>query len=259
MKVWLPTVVLVSSLASFAISGAPARAANPVDSSIQLQTETDRASLKSQKRVDQLSDRTRELLHEYRQATRELQSLRAYNDHLQRMVSTQQQALASLESQLDDVQVTQREIIPLLGRMVDTLAQFIELDRPFLLEERRQRVEQLRVLLDRPDASVAEKYRRVMEAYQVETDYGRTIEAYRGTLQHDGRERMVDFLRVGRIALFYRALDGTEAASWDPGSQSWQGLSNEYRGTLKQAFAVARKQSAPELLTLPLPAPAVIQ
>lgn len=259
MKFRLPTIVLVSSLALSAVSGEPARAANPVNSSIELQTETDRASLKSQQRIDKLSERTRELLHEYRQATRELESLRAYNDHMQRMVSAQQEALASFETQLDQVQVTQREIIPLLGRMVDTLAQFVELDRPFLLQERRQRVEQLRLLLDRPDASVAEKYRRVMEAYQVETDYGRSIEAYRGTLQHDGSERMVDFLRVGRIALFYRAPDGAEAGSWDPASRSWQALSGEHRGALKQAFSVARKQSAPELLTLPLPAPEVIR
>lgn len=259
MKVCLFTFVLLSNLATFAITAAPARAANPIKSSIDLQSETDRATLKSQQRIDQISDQTRELLQEYRQATRELESLRDYNDHLERMVAAQRQSISSFETQLDEVQVTQREIIPLLGRMVDTLAQFVELDRPFLFEERRQRVEQLRALLDRPDSSVAEKYRRVMEAYQIETDYGRSIEAYRGVLQHAGGERTVEFLRVGRIGLFYRSLDGIQAGSWDPASRSWHALSDEYRGTLKQAFAVARKQSAPELLILPFPAPQVTQ
>ena len=98
-----------------------------------------------------------------------------------------------------------------------------------------------------------------MEAYQIETDYGRSVEAYRGVLQHGGGERTVDFLRVGRIGLFYRSLDGIQAGSWDAASRSWQALSDEYRGELKQAFAVARKQSAPELLILPLAAPEVTQ
>ena len=255
MRVCLFTFVLLSNLATFAITAAPARAANPIKSSIDLQSETDRATLKSQQRIDQISDQTRELLQEYRQATRELESARDYNDHLERMVAAQQQNISSLETQLDGVHVTQREIIPLLGRMVDTLAQFVELDKPFLLQERRQRVAQLRALLDRPDTSVAEKYRRVMEAYQIETDYGRSVEAYRGILRHGGGERTVDFLRVGRVGLFYRSLDGIQAGSWDAATRSWQALADDYRGALKQAFAVARKQSAPELLILPLDAP----
>lgn len=258
MKIWLAGVLLFSTLLACGMSG-PAGAANAVESSITLQTETERANLRSQKRIDEIADQTSELLQAYRDTTRELESLRAYNAQLERMVASQQLSLESLQIQLNDVQITQREILPLLTRMVDTLAQFIELDKPFLIAERRGRVEALRALLDRADASVAEKYRRVLEAYQIETDYGRSVEAYRGILQTQDSERMVDFLRVGRIALFYRSLDGTDAGTWDPGSRSWQGLSGDYRGALKQAFAVARKQSAPELLILPLSAPTVTQ
>jgi septal ring factor EnvC (AmiA/AmiB activator) len=255
MKVCLPTIVLLSSLASFAFSCGSAHAANPVNSSIELQTQTGRATQRSQQRVDKLSDRTRELLQEYRQAHQELDSLRAYNDHLQRMVSTQQQTLASLETQLDEVQVTQREIVPLLGRMVETLARFVELDRPFLLQERRQRVEQLRTLLDRPDASVAEKYRRVMEAYQVETDYGRSIEAYRGTLERDGARRMVDFLRIGRTALLYQSVDGEVFGMWNQQERDWAPLPDRYRNQIRTGIKIARKQVAPNLLLLPIAAP----
>ena len=42
-------------------------------------------------------------------------------------------------------------------------------------DERRQRAANLKNLLDQPDVSVAEKYRRVMEAYQVETEYGHVL------------------------------------------------------------------------------------
>lgn len=258
MKLRLPSLPIILLLATGAGATGSVYAANPVKSGIQLQAETDRAALHSQKRIDQLSDETRELLEAYRNATRELDSLRSYDDHLERMVEAQQEAIALLDAQLDGVQLTQRGVIPLLARMVDSLARFVELDTPFLLEERRQRVAQLRDLLHQPDASLAEKYRRVMEAYQIETDYGRSLEAYRATLEAGSGDRRVDFLRVGRVALLYRSLDGVDAGVWDQRTKSWQVLPQQYRSALKQGFRVARKQMTPELLVLPVQAPQVV-
>ncbi len=249
--------VLLVLAAGAAVVG-PVCAANPLESGIQLQTEIDSAALRSQQRIDELSDETRQLLEEYRHVTHELDSLRFYDDHLERMVEAQQQTIAALEAQLDSIQVTQRGVIPLLARMVDSLARFVELDMPFLLDERRQRVDQLRDLLHQPDATVAEKYRRIMEAYQIETDYGRTLEAYRATLKTGSGDRSVDFLRVGRVALLYRSLDGADAGVWDRRTQSWQALPEQYRSALKQGFRVARKQTTPELLVLPLQAAEVL-
>lgn len=236
-----------------------ALAADPLKASIKVQSASDLAATQSQQRIDQISDEARELLREYRQTSRELDSLRTYDDHLERMVRAQEQNLATLDAELEEVQVTHRGIIPLMARMVETLEQFVELDVPFLLDERRTRVRQLQDLLDRPDATVAEKYRRVMEAYQIETDYGRSIEAYRGTLHDPGGERSVDFLRVGRIALLYRSLDGSRAGAWNRVTHAWEDLPSDYLLTLKQGFRVARKQVAPELLMVPVQAPEVLQ
>ncbi|MDX1697996.1 MAG: DUF3450 domain-containing protein [Thiohalobacterales bacterium] len=239
--------------------GSDLQAADALGTSIEVQTDSARAAASSQQRIDNLSDASRELLEEYRHTLRELDSLRAYDDHLERMVQAQEEDIAGLERALDEVQVTHREIIPLLARMVDTLERFVELDMPFLPEERRARVRELQALLDRPDATVAEKYRRVMEAYQVETDYARTIEAYRGPLAEGDGERRVDFLRVGRVALLYRSLDGTRAGAWNAARQSWQTLPPEYLPALKQGFRIAKKQAAPELLTIPVAAPETVQ
>jgi hypothetical protein len=257
MKVRLPGPLIVLFLVTCAGWVGPVYAVNPVKSGIQLQAKTDDAALRSQKRIDQVSDETRELLEEYRRATRELDSLRSYDEHMERMVEGQQRSIASLEAQLDGVQLTQRGVIPLLARMVDSLARFVELDTPFLLDERRQRIAQLRDLLHQPDASLADKYRRVMEAYQIETDYGRSLEAYRATLETAGGDRSVDFLRVGRVALLYRSPDGADAGVWDQHRQSWQVLPKQYQSALKQGFRVARKQTTPELLVLPVQAPGV--
>ena len=239
-------------LLAWSIVVSPVLAAHPVASSIELQAKTNKAGIDSQQQIDRVWNETGELREQYRQVAREFDSLRSYDEHLARMVEAQEQSIASLESQLDEVQVTQRGVIPLLARMLDSLAKFIELDRPFLLAERRQRIARLKALLDNPDISISEKYRRVMEAYQVESEYGHTLESYRGTLQIGAGERSVDFLRVGRVALFYLALGGSDVGVWDQQVRAWKALPQSYRSSLKQGFRVAEKQIAPELLVLPV-------
>jgi hypothetical protein len=100
----------------------------------------------------------------------------------------------------------------------------------------------------------AEKYRQIMEAYQIETEFGRTIEAYRGTIDLEGRETTVDFLRFGRIALVYQSLDETESGAWNQMTRSWMPLDTDYRSSIRNGLRIARKQSAPDLIRLPLPA-----
>ena len=82
-------------------------------------------------------------------------------------------------------------------RMIDAIDQFVAVDVPFLKDDRTKRMNALKDLMGRSDVTVAEKYRKVMEAYQTEINYGRTIESYRGTLSLNGLDREVDFLRIG--------------------------------------------------------------
>jgi hypothetical protein len=145
--------------------------------------------------------------------------------------------------------------VPLMDRMIAGLEQFVALDVPFLEEERKNRVQNLQSLLERQDVSVAEKFRRVMEAYQIENEYGRTIENYKGSLEIGGLVREVDFLRIGRVTLVYQTTDGQSQGVWDQGSGQWVALGSEYRNRIRQGLRVARRQIAPELLLLPVPAP----
>ena len=263
---------LALACACLVIPFTPLHAGDPLQGSIRLQTEVGRDAVQSQQQVDQLFDEKQRLLQEYRQIKSELRSLQQYDNHLQKMISAQEQKILSLQQQMDEIDVTHRGVIPLMARMVETLEQFIELDVPFLLDERRQRAAALKNLLDQPDVSVAEKYRRVMEAYQVETEYGRTMEAYQveaeygrtmvaypGSLQQDGQDKTVDFLRVGRIGLIFRSVDGREMGFWNPTSRSWQPLAEDYRRPLSQGFRMARKQVTPDLLKLLVPAPEALQ
>jgi hypothetical protein len=136
--------------------------------------------------------------------------------------------------------------------MIDAIENFVELDVPFLLEERTQRMENLHEVMVRADVTDAERYRRIIEAYQIENDFGRNIEAYQGELEVDGKMRQVAFLRIGRVALLYQTLDESGTGVWDQRNQTWLDAS-EYRNAVQLGLRMARKQTAPDMLRLPVP------
>jgi hypothetical protein len=210
-------------------------------------------SAEVQKRVDAISDATDDLLAQYRTVLKQIDSIRIYNQQMRELVASQESELASLEDQLARVQGVGRSVTPLMLRMIDAIERFVALDVPFLIEERTERMAELRKLMRRADVTNAEKYRQIMEAYQIENEYGRTIESYRGTVKLGGRETTVDFLRFGRIALVYQSLDQADAGVWNRETRSWDSLDSSYRSAIRQGLRIARKQAAPDLIRLPLP------
>ena len=206
----------------------------------------------SQRKIDELDDETVLLLSEYHNELERLQDLNTYNANMRKMRASQEAEKVRLGQELADVEVVRRELLPLMVEMIDTLGSFIELDQPMLLDERTARVQSLQDNLNRSDVALGEKYRRVIEAYQIEAEYGQNIEAYEGALSLPGRELTVDFLRVGRVALYYVSLDRSEAGLWHPGEQRWHALDDAFLDQLEYALRVARKQAPPNLMELPL-------
>jgi septal ring factor EnvC (AmiA/AmiB activator) len=221
---------------------------------VKQQIRTDADARASQERVNQLDDETQKLLSEYRKALADTESYNAYADQLGAQVQSQREEIEGVNAQLVEVERTAREVTPLMQKMLDTLAQFVALDVPFLVEERAKRVTGLQQMMARADVTISEKYRRILEAYQVEMDYGRTIEAYEAKLGDGDGARTVQFLRVGRVSLLYQTLDGRETGYWDAQKKAWT-IDDEYQYSFKQGVAVAKKLSAPEMLVVPVPAP----
>ena len=208
----------------------------------------------SQGRIDDISSATDVLFAHYSNTLRQIDSMRVYNRQMRDLIRSQETELASLADQIDRVEEVGRSVTPLMLRMIAAVEAFVRLDTPFLDKERAERIADLRTLMARADVSNAEKFRSIMEAYQIENEYGRTIEAYRGTLRLGDKDVTVDFLRFGRIALVYQTLDGSETGVWDPETRSWEELDDDYRTPIRQGLRIARKQSAPDLIRLPLPA-----
>lgn len=241
--------MLVISLAS--MSGY----SNKLNRAIKVDSATNNVAIQSQKKIDKLSGQAQKALSEYRSATRQTQTLKTYTSHLRELVKSQTEEKISLQQQLEEIETTQQEIVPLILRMLNSLESFIQLDLPFLPEERQHRLALLKDMVVRADVTNAEKFRRIMEAYQIENDYGNTIEAYRANLDLNGNTSSVDFLRMGRVALYYQRLDGSETGFWNRETKTWEALPSDYRNTIRKGLRIARKETAPDLLVVPVPAP----
>ncbi len=235
--------------------GSTAFAQAQVEDAMRAQTDSLQTSIEIQNQINALDDETREMLNEYRQTMTQVTDLTAYNEQLEGLVATQRVELADFERQFQEIEVTKRRILPLIVRMIDVLGEFVAIDIPFLEEERALRIAELKKLMARPEVPTSEKYRRTTEAYQIELEYGHTIEAYEGEVAMNGENRTVNFLRFGRLGLYYMTLDGQEIGFWDNAQDQWVVLPDEYRQSLDRGIRIARKQLPPDLIRLPVPAP----
>ena len=226
-----------------------------IEGSLAAQAESDAAAAASQVRIDALADAASQDLQRWRVASQRRESLSIYNQQLERLIASQEAEIASLARQTDEIETIETGSLPLMIEMIDTLSALVAADVPFLLDEREARVAALKELIDRADVTAGEKFRRIMEAYLVEVDYGRTIEAYRGELRTGSEVRTVDFLRIGRVGLYYQTLDGAESGRWNASSGTFETLEGNARRPIQLGLRISRKQAPPELLQLPVQGP----
>jgi DNA repair exonuclease SbcCD ATPase subunit len=242
--------------AALALGLATIAAAGELDAVMAAEASKIQVAQASQQRIDKMVDETEDLETQYKQVTKELDGLRVYNDYLERQIADQIQELEELRRSIDQVSSMERQIMPLMIRMLDALDRFVELDVPFLHGERTQRVARLREIMERADVSSAEKFRRITEAFQIEIDYGRTIETYKDSLEIDGATLEVNVLRLGRIGLYYQTADASRTGMWDVKAKQWTALTDgTSRNQVRQGLRIAEKQIAPDLLLLPVPTP----
>jgi hypothetical protein len=222
------------------------------------QSAADQAGKAAQDSIDQLDDATQQMASKYSRALELTASVNKYNAHLTDQVAAQRTELKSIETQLATIETTSRDVFPLMEKMVDMLAQFVAADMPFKIEERTKRVETLKGLMDRADVTVSEKYRRILEAYQIEMEYGRTLDDYPATIGEGADAKAAEIVRLGRIALMYQLPDGSDAGYWDVTQKKWVS-DTAYAKDIRNSLRVAKKLGAPDLLWVPLPAPVEVQ
>lgn len=215
---------------------------------------TNRTLQVSQEKIDQADEQARRMLDEYKTVVKEIDNYRIYNRQLTDIITSQDEEMRILENDIAEIDATGRKIMPFMQKMIDGLACFVASDLPFLKEERQARIETLQASMRRADLSIAAKFRQILEAYQIEIDYGKTIEAYAG--DRDGKK--VDYLKIGRIGLYSLSLDRKTCAAWHPEKRQWQQLDDmDYTLAVSKAVKIARKQRAPDIFFAAVPRPGV--
>ena len=223
-----------------------------VNQAIDTQVDSSVESAKLQEQINKLDEESKRIYFEYKDTLNEYKSLKNYDDQLSKIVDQQIQEIKSIEEQIESLDDINIDILPLLKRMVESLSKFVSIDIPFLIDERKKRVEDLDQLITRADVTTAEKFRKIFETYQLEADFGRTIESYNGYIEIDNDSKAVEYFRLGRLGLFYRTLDGKETGFWDNTQKKWEHKGSSLDNDIKLALDIANRQSPPNFISLPL-------
>lgn len=243
--------ILVTALVGCSLTAVANDQLKPV---IDSADKINKSAQKSQAKIDKIADTMQGRLQQFKTVNKEIDGLTIYNKQLEKQIANQLTEMDNINVSIDQVSVIERQITPLMLKMITSLEQFVALDVPFLPNERAERLATLKQLMDRADVASSEKFRRVLEAYQIEVDYGRTIEAYTGLIDVDGQEREVDFLRIGRLDLIYLTKDGKKAGVWNTDAKALERLPDSNISQINKAIRIAKKQLAPDMLTLPVKA-----
>lgn len=223
-----------------------------VDQSITNQGSIIESLQATQKRIDSLDAESKKLINEYKDTIVEYEILKNYDDQLEKITENQFVEIQSFIDQIESLDETNKYVLPLLERMVVGLRELIQIDVPFLIDERIARLEELESILYQANFSTAEKFRKIYEAYQIENEYGRTIEAYSSSINIDGIILAADFFRLGRLNLFYRTPDGKETGYWDKQENNWIHLGGKYADDIEAGLKIAYKQAPPDFINLPV-------
>lgn len=250
----MPAILLASWF--MAIGFAASAHGQEVEPALDASRQAAEGTRESQEEIDEIDARIQELLGNYRANLRQLEQLNRYNASQRRQAEAQRNEIESLTEDINNIASLQRAVQPLMQDMVDALDRLVQADIPFLVDERRSRVERLTRLMEDPSSSPAQRYRLLIEAYQIESEYGRTVEAYRSDIETADRVyENVDVLRIGRLVLIFKTDDDAVLKRYDNDTGTWLDLDKSFMGDVKTAMRVAREQIPPELLYIPVRAP----
>ena len=215
----------------------------------------------AQTKVDRIADQTDGLLQEFKQVNKQIESLRVYNSQLERQIVSQKQMMVELRQSIENATIIERGISPLMTSMLKGLEEFVALDMPFKKEQRENAIADLYINMDSAKFSAAEKFRQILEVYDIESEYSSSLESYRDLVDIDanGSEVEVEMLRIGRVALMYQTKDKSQTGAWNKETGSWETLGSEYRRPVDQGIRIAKKLSPQDVMQMPITTPETAQ
>jgi len=206
----------------------------------------------AQRNADAWEQQRVKLVAELERLTLQQQQLDAEKEQLTQKINSCDATIAELQRAIAQSQILTAQMEPFLQETLKLLTQQVDNDLPFLTTERQQRLQQLNASLVDDNLALGEKFRRLLEAVRVEVDYGRNVEVSQITIVKDGREVLLNQLRLGRLALFAQSLDGQSSMIYSMAAQAWVPIDSEYNSGIAQAIEMGLKRRPVDLLTLPI-------
>jgi septal ring factor EnvC (AmiA/AmiB activator) len=213
----------------------------------------------SQTKIDSMDDDTSLIVNEFKTVSKQIEGLRVYNAQMRKQIERQEERLKEIDKTMKEAQVMQRQVPPFTRRMLAGIEKSIELDMPFHLAERKERIAFAKAAIDNPTVSPAEGLRQVLETFNVEMEYGRKLDSYKDTIEIEGQQREVNVLRVGRLALVYQSSDRSLTGAWDNKKQEWVPLDNSYRNPTRKGLRIANRLATVDMLELPIQNPEAVK
>jgi len=257
----LKNLVRASLMATVAASAFGGAAVAQLDQTLSVARSNTEDGAQTQRRIDQLDDQRTDIELEYRALLEQIESQRLFVEQQQVFIRSQENEVESLQQQIERVDSIETDLAPMMREMVQNLEEFVNLDLPFRLEGengRLARIENLYELVDDPNVSPAERYRVILNAYEIEASYGRSLNAYEDTVLEDGVPVNVTVLQIGRVAMIRQYDDGSMTIRHN-GSSDWEALPGSYEANVTRAIRIAQEVTTPSVFLAPLPGPAVAQ
>ena len=227
-------------------------AATEMEQVLEVGRDNTELSAQSQSKIDATDSETDKLVNEFKVVSKQVEGLKLYNAQKRIQIQAQLDLMDKYDEQLIQVVVMQRQVPPLAQRMLAGLEKYVKLDTPFHLEERMQRLDLVRASLSNPKVTASEQVRQILEAYNIEGEYGRKLDAYDETIVLDGKEMVVNILRVGRLGMFFQTKDERKTGYYDTELGTWEELSGSYRVTVRDGIRMAQKLAPMDIMMLPI-------
>ena len=247
------TLVIITITILFLIGQwSPATAASEAETILQQVDKAIAIRQQTQKKEDAWDSEKKRLTVRYQalQATRK--RLLFEQKQNQTRLDNYRQRVEEAERKTVESARLRKELTSYLTTVAERVDNLMATGLPFLTSERNQRLLETRETLVDPEIAAAEKYRRVMEALQVETEYRHTVEIYPQEIEIAGEKKMVEILRLGGLALFWRSPDGESVGEYDRLQEVWQALDKRYQAPINKAMEIALKQRTIEMVSLPI-------
>jgi len=225
-----------------------------LDEALRVAAQSTEAGARAQAQIDDIATQADDLEREYLAVAQQVEDQRVFVEQQRVFLQSQENELIELQRQLERVETIERDLTPMLLEMYVALESFIDGDLPFQMDLRRSRLDNIEEALGDSQVSPAEKYRLILNAFDIEASYGRSLRAYNEPVERDGVSEEATILQLGRVALIRRFNDGTmEMLTKD--NREWRRVPGGMANDVDRAIRIAQEVTTPEVFVIPLPGP----